>query len=188
MKMAINVDKTMYTGRPNDVREDNEMRCYDVLDRLGVLYNRADHEAADTIDDCHVIEEVLGHTICKNLFLTNRQETQYYLLLLPGDKPFKTKELSKQLGIARLSFAKADAMEEYLDIHPGSVSVLGVLNDTENHVQLVIDREVLEDEYLCCHPCRNTSTLKIRTADVLEKILPFAKHEYIKVDLPREEV
>ena len=136
--MAIYVDKTLYRGRPADKREDIEARCYDILENLNIEYCRVDHNRADTIEDCKFVEEVLGHEICKNLFLTNRQKTEFYLLLMPGDKPFKTKYLSKQLGTARLSFADAEDMERYLDLQPGSVSVLGVINDKENKVNLVI--------------------------------------------------
>ena len=184
--MAIFVDKELYRGRPTNAREANEMRCYDVLDALGIEYYRVDHEHADTIEACAAVEEALGYRVCKNLFLTNRQQTEFYLLLMPGDKPFKTKYLSKQLGTARLSFADAQAMEKYLDIQPGSVSVLGVLNDKEKKVNLVIDRDIYEDEYICCHPCRNTSTVKISTKDVLEKIVPFSEHEITVVDLAWE--
>ena len=184
--MPIYIDKTLYKGRPDDKREANEMRCYDVLDELNIEYYRADHDHADTIEDCRVIEELLGHSVCKNLFLTNRQQTEFYLLLMPGDKPFKTKYLSKQLGTARLSFAGAEAMEQYLDILPGSVSVLGILNDKENKVHLVMDRDIYDDDYICCHPCRNTSTLKISAKDVIEKIVPFSKHEVTVVDLAWE--
>ena len=181
--MAIHVDKTLYSERPVDKREENEIRCYDVLEHLNIDYIRVDHEQADTIEDCKFVEEVLGHTICKNLFLTNRQNTEFYLLLMPGDKPFKTKYLSKQLGTSRLSFAGAEAMIENLDVQPGSVSVLGILNDKNKKVHLVIDREIYDDEYICCHPCRNTSTLKIKTRDVIEKIIPYSEHDITIVDL-----
>lgn len=184
--MSIFVDKTLYTGRPTDNREANEMRCYDMLDSLNIQYERADHEHADTIEQCHEIEKVLGHGICKNLFLTNRQKTEFYLLLMPGDKPFKTKYLSKQLGTARLSFAEADAMLEYLDILPGSVSVLGIMNDKDKKVHLIMDREVYEGEYICCHPCRNTSTLKIKTKDIKEIFVQHTGHEITVVELSWE--
>ena len=184
--MAIYVDKTVYGGRPENKREANEMRCYDVLDGLGIEYLRADHDCAETIEACAAVEEVLGHPICKNLFLTNRQKTEFYLLLMAGDKPFKTKHLSKQLGTARLSFADAEAMNEHLDIQPGSVSVLGILNDKENRVRLIFDRDIYEDEYICCHPCRNTSTLKIRKDDIVNKLIPYSRHELTVVELPWE--
>ena len=177
----------LHKGRPADKRIDKEERCYALLDSLGIEYYRVDHEHADTIEACHGIESVLGCGICKNLFLCNRQATEFYLLLLPGDKPFKTKLLSKQIGSARLSFASAEHMEELLDITPGSVSVLGLMNDRENHVQLLMDEDVLKGEYIGCHPCINTSSLKIDMKDMMEKIIPAMEHEPIFVKLGQEE-
>ena len=174
-------------GRPADFsgRLPKEQRCYELLDSLGIEYARVDHEHADTIEACHEIESTLGALICKNLFLTNRQQTEFYLLLMPGDKPFKTKLLSKQIGTARLSFASPEHMERYLDITPGSVSVLGLMNDG-GKVHLVIDRDLLKDEFIGCHPCINTSTLRLRTEDVIGKLLPAVGHEYSLVELPWE--
>ena len=178
---------SLRVGRPSDAgkRLPKEQKCYDMLDRLGVEYAGADHEHADTIEVCHEIESTLGAKICKNLFLTNRQQTEFYLLLMPGDKPFKTKLLSKQIGTARLSFASSEHMQELLDITPGSVSVLGLMNDG-GKVHLVIDSDLLKDEFIGCHPCINTSTLRIRTSDILEKFLPEVGHEYAVVELPWE--
>ena len=181
----------LQNGRPanTDERLDKEVRVYDFLDKLGIAYQRVDHEAAMTMEACEEIDRTLGDdtTICKNLFLCNRQETNFYLLLMPGDKPFKTKDLSAQIHSARLSFAKPEYMEKYLDITPGSVSIMGLMNDPENHVKLLIDSDVLKDEYFGCHPCINTSSLKIKTSDILEKFLPAVHHEPTIVDLPWEE-
>lgn len=165
-------------GRPENTegRLDKELRTYDFLDSLGVTYERIDHEPAMTMEVCEEIDRVLGATICKNLFLCNRQQTDFYLLMMPGDKPFKTKDLSAQIGSSRLSFATAEAMEKYLDITPGSVSVLGLINDTENAVRLLIDSDILRGEYIGCHPCVNTSSLRIRTEDMMEKIVPAMGH------------
>lgn len=176
----------LFTGRPQDVsqRLEREIAVYDLLDRLNIPYERTDHEATDTMEACNAVDSVLGVTICKNLFLCNRQQTRFYLLMMPGDKPFKTKDLSSQLGVARLSFADEAHMEEMLDLLPGSVSIMGLANDTEHRVQLVIDREVLEGEYLGCHPCMNTSSIKLKTRDVLEKFLPAVRHTATVVDLP----
>ena len=178
---------SLRVGSPSDAdkRLPKEQKCYDMLDRLGVEYAGVDHEHADTIEVCHEIESTLGAKICKNLFLTNRQQTEFYLLLMPGDKPFKTKLLSKQIGTARLSFASSEHMQELLDITPGSVSVLGLMNDG-GRVHLVIDSDLLKDEFIGCHPCINTSTLRIRTSDILEKFLPEVGHEYAVVELPWE--
>ena len=173
-------------GRPKTEggREEKEIRVYDLLDKLGITYQRVDHEEAATIEFCHDVEEVLQIQICKNLFLCNRQKTQYYMLVMPGAKKFKTKDLSAQIQSARLSFADAEDMERYLDIKPGSVSIMGLMNDTENHVQLLVDEEILKEEYFGCHPCKNTSSLKIKTSDVMNTFLPAVHHEKIVVKLP----
>ena len=175
----------LQNGRPADAagRMDKEIRTYDFLDGLGVDYQRMDHEAAFTMEACKEVDEALGVEMCKNLFLCNRQETTFYLLMIPGDKKFKTKDLSAQIGSARLSFAKPEYMEKFLDITPGSVSVLGLMNDTENHVQLLIDEDVLNSEYVGCHPCINTSSLRLRTKDLVETILPAINHEFVRVKL-----
>ena len=175
-------------GRPEntDNRLDKEIRVYDFLDKLGVQYQRIDHEAAMTMEACEEIDHALGDntTICKNLFLCNRQETDFYLLLMPGDKPFKTKDLSAQIHSARLSLAKPEYMEKYLDITPGSVSVLGLMNDSEKKVQLLIDEDVMKEPYFGCHPCINTSSLKFTTEDLMQKIIPALEHEPVTVTLP----
>ena len=175
-------------GRPatNEGRLDKEIRCYDLLDKLGVEYQRIDHEAAMTMEACVEIDKVLDATICKNLLLCNRQATAFYLLMIPGDKQFKTSVLSKEIGSSRLSFAKPEYMLEYLDITPGSVSVLGLMNDHDHHVELLMDEDVLKGEYFGCHPCINTSSLRIRTADLMEKILPAMDHPARIVVLPNE--
>ena len=181
----------LVNGRPENTegRLEKEIRVYDFLDSLGINYQRIDHEAAMTMEACEKIDRTLSEgeensvAICKNLFLCNRQETEFYLLLIPGDKPFKTKYLSAQIGSSRLSFAKPEYMEKYLDITPGSVSVLGLMNDHEKKVRLLIDEDVLKDEYFGCHPCINTSSLKIRMEDLTEKIIPAMGHEPTTVRL-----
>ena len=177
------IDPNIYTGGAEG-RTEKEMRSYALLDSLGIEYRRVDHEHADTIDQCEQVEQLLGCKICKNLFLTNRQQTDFYLLIMPGEKPFKTKLLSRQIGSARLSFASPEHMERYLDITPGSVSVLGLMNDKGGAVRLLMDRDLLKEEYYGCHPCINTSSLRLKTADVFGKLLPAMGHEPTFVDLP----
>ena len=166
-------------GRPesNAGRLDKEVRVYDLLDSLNIEYHRIDHEAAMTMEACAAIDEKLDATICKNLLLCNRQCTAFYLLMLPGDKPFKTSVASKVIGSSRLSFAAPEYMERFLDITPGSLSVLGLMNDREEAVQLIVDEDVLKGEFIGCHPCINTSSLRLRTADLVEKIIPAMGHE-----------
>lgn len=173
-------------GRPQNEggRLEKEIRVYDLLDELGIEFERTDHEEANTMEACLEIDSILGTVICKNLFLCNRQKTDFYLLMLPGDKPFKTKDITKQIGCSRLSFAGAEDMEKYLNIKPGAVSIMGLMNDTEGKVQLLIDKPVIESETLGCHPCVSTSSLKMKTKDVLEKFLPAVNHTPIIVDMP----
>lgn len=179
----------LQSGRPENVegRLPREIRTYDFLDSIGIQYMRTDHERADNMEACNEIDAVLGVIICKNLFLCNRQKTKFYLLMMPGDKKFKTKELSSQINSARLSFAEADAMLKYLDIEPGAVSIMGLMNDTNREVQLLIDEDVLKDEYVGCHPCVCTSSLKIRTSDIMDKFLPAVGHDYLTVHLIGED-
>lgn len=176
----------LVSGRPQNIEErlEKEIRVYDFLDSLGIKYERIDHEPAMTIEACEEIDKVLGATICKNLFLCNRQETDFYLLMIPGDKKFKTKDISAQIHSSRLSFGKPEYMEKFLDITPGSVSVMGLMNDKENRVQLLIDEDVLNGAYIGCHPCINTSSLRIRTEDMLKKIIPEMNHFPQLVRLP----
>lgn len=194
---------TIYKGRPEDTtgREEREVRVYDLLDSIGVDYDRLDHAPAMNMEVCDAINAAFGRMtleefnaedcsdrtkhaiICKNLFLCNRQKTKFYLLMTPGDKKFLTKKLSAQINSARLSFAGEEEMLKYLDITPGSVSVLGLMNDHSHAVQLLIDSDVLKSEYVGCHPCINTSSLRMRTKDLMEKVIPALRHEPVIVKL-----
>lgn len=180
--MEIN-DIKLYDKRPDDERLPKETAVYDLLEKLDIGYLRADHPTADTMEDCEVIDKALGVNIAKNLFLCNRQKTCFYLLIMPSDKGFRTKDLSAQINSARLSFADADAMQEYLGLTPGSVSVMGLMNDKDKLVKLLIDRDLLSNEYFGCHPCINTSSLKIKTDDIMNRLLPFLGFQPVIVDL-----
>ena len=178
----------IFSGKPDDIqkRSSRELRVYDLLEQLQIEFLCVDHSHADTMQDCQEIDAAFHCTICKNLFLCNRQQTAFYLLMISGEKAFKTKELSAQIGSARLSFAPTDKMLEYLDILPGSVSVMGLMNDHRNQVQLLVDKDLLEGEYIGCHPCVNTSSMKIRTADIMNIFLPAVHHDPKIVQLSGE--
>ena len=174
---GINIDKTLYKIKPNDGdRMDKEIATHELLEKLDIPYIGVDHSAVATIEDCYEPEAALGVELCKNLFLCNGPKTDFYLLVLPGHKKFVTKEVSKQIGTSRLSFGDAEKMEKYLNVTPGSVSILGLAYDTECKIQLLIDKEIIESEYIGCHPCINTSSLKLKTSDLLEKFLPYTGH------------
>lgn len=167
-------------------REEKEIKTYEFLGDLGIEYYFVDHKEANTMEACKEIDEILQVLMCKNLFLCNRQKTSFYLLMMPGDKKFLTKELSSQINSARLSFAGEEYMKKFLNILPGSVSVLGLMNDTNNNIQLIIDEDVLNQCFIGCHPCVNTSSVKICTKDLIEKFLPATNHNYITVKLTGE--
>ena len=179
------VDPILHHGRPgNDAERSNlERSAYDFLDRLGIPYDRVDHDPAATIADCEGIDRILGTDMCKNIFLCNRQRTAFYLLLLPGGKQCVTKDFAKALGVARTSFASHEDMERLLGIRPGAVTILSLMNDAERKVRLVIDREVLGKEWIGCHPLVNTSSLRIRTDDLLNVFLPAVGHDATVIDL-----
>ena len=179
----MEISPPYHNTRPEGELLPQEAAAFGMLESLGIEYDRVTSDPADNMEKCAAVSAVLGMPICKNLFLCNRQKTNFYLLMMPGDKPFKTKELSHQLGISRLSFASPEDMEQYLDCTPGSSSVMGLANDKENKVQLLMDEDVVKGEFLGCHPCINTSSLKLYTKDVLEKFLPAVHHEPVYVVL-----
>lgn len=183
------MEMKLEVGRPENIegRLEKEIRVYDLLDSLGIEYMRVDHEVLPTMEACREVDKILDSFICKNLFLCNSQKSKFYLLMMPGEKKFKTKELSAQINSARLSFAGEEYMEEFLDITPGSVSVMGLMNDKEWKVQLLVDEDVLKGEYIGCHPCINTSSLKIRTSDIFDKFLKAVNHEPVYVKLKGED-
>ncbi|KJS86165.1 MAG: aminoacyl-tRNA synthetase [Peptococcaceae bacterium BICA1-8] len=180
----IIIDRKLYQGKPTDKnRMDKEMATYDLLDKLNIDYYRLDHEPTASIEDCNQVDSILGIEICKNLFLRNGPKSEFYLLVMPGYKKLVTKNVSKQIGSSRLSFAEDTYMEEFLNIKPGSVSILGLINDIDKKVQLLMDKEVMDSEYFGCHPCVNTSSLRIKTSDIFNKFLPYTGHRSIIVEL-----
>lgn len=179
---------TIETGRPADCsgRPEKEGAVYDLLERLDIPFTRADHPAAFTMEECEAVSQALHTPICKNLFLCNRQKTAFYLLLLPASKPFRTKEITAQLGCARLSFAGEEQLASLLHLTPGSATIFGLQYDTENRVQLVVDRDLLDEAYFGCHPCINTSTIRMRTSDVFDRLTHALHHDYTLVTLKGE--
>lgn len=173
----------VYTGAPAEACSPVERRAYDLLETLDIPFTRVSHDRADTMEDCVAISEALGVSICKNLLLTPRNRSAFYLLCMAADKPFSTKDFSGQVGASRLSFATAEDLEELLGCHPGSASILGLMNDKDHRVTLAMDAPVAQAEWFGCHPCKNTGSLRLKTADVLEKLLPYTGHVPVMVEL-----
>lgn len=181
--MSVNILSELYEGRPVDRKSPTEEKVYDFLIKSGISFQCIEHTAADTIEDCHLIENYIGAKICKNLFLKNSAATQYYLLLMNGDTKFDSKVISHQINSTRLSFSTPENMLKYLGVEPGSASVLGLINDTDSKIILLVDSKLFDDEFFCCHPCKNTSTLRFRTADIFNKFIPLTEHTYTVVNL-----
>ncbi len=181
--------KRVETGVPSnlDDRGKEEQAVYRLLTKLNIPFIRADHEALFSRDGYEEISKAIGAMVCKNLFLANRQQTEFYLLRMPGDKKFKTKELSNQIHSSRLSFGNQEALEKYLHAEKGYCSILDLRNDTENKVKLLIDKDLLEKESVGVHPCINTSSLAIQWKDLLEVFLPGIHHSYQLVTLTGED-
>ncbi len=180
-------ESVLYYGRPEPgSRIPVEERCYDLLDSLDISFTRVDHDAAMSMTALDEADRILGCTIAKNLFLTNRQQTDFYLLIMAGSKPFKTKYLSAQLGCSRLSFAAEEHLEKYLGVKSGSASLLGLMNDTSKRVRLVFDVELLHEKLFACHPCINSSSIAFSSEDMLTKLLPSLGRDYALVELPWE--
>lgn len=177
------INPTTYSVHPEKTETEKEMKSYLLLENNGVPYIRAEHEEAATIELCEEVEKVIDGKICKNLLLCNRQQTDFYMLLVPGDLVFKTKYLSSQINSSRLSFASGEQMESLLNVTPGSLTVLSLLFDPEKKVRLLIEKSLLKEEYIACHPCVNTATVKFKTEDLLNKVLPALNRTYTEVDL-----
>jgi Ala-tRNA(Pro) deacylase len=175
----------LFNGRPLDVsdRSEKEVRVYDFLDDLGISYMRLDHAPAFGSEEelCREIEDSLGARICKNLFLANRQRTRFYMLMIPEHKVFRSSDISKQAGRSRLHFAEPEYMEELIGCRPGSASVMGLMNDRDRRVQLLVDEDVLNAEYVGCHPCINTSSIRLKSSDLFGRVLKAMEHDWITV-------
>ncbi len=170
------IERTIYSSRPDEKRSVEEEAVYDVLSALEIPFERVDWLPED--EGSENVYQALGIMRLKNLLLCNAQKTKFYLLVMPASVPFKSNVLSKQLGTPRFSFAPEENLRELLHVKPGSASILGLHNDKDRVVNLCIDERVLEQEYYGCHPCVNTTSLKIKTDDILNKFLVHTGHYY----------
>lgn len=177
----------LYDGRPvGEACVDMETKAYDFLDRLEIRYKTLKHPAAFTIDECKKIRDEIHAPVFKNLFLTNRQQTKFYLLVMLGEKPFKTKYLSAQIGSARLSFADEAHMQRFLGVTPGSVTPIGIMNDFGKDITVLLDEDLRRHDDFACHPCINTASVVLSLHDLTDRILPATGHTFTWVTLPTE--
>ena len=178
----IQVSEVLTTA-PECYKNELNQKIYEAFAMLGISFERVENDETLTMEDCLAIDERLDVHTAKTLFLCNRQKTNYYLFPTRGDKPFVTKDFGKALGISRVSFASAEDLEKYIGVLPGASTILGVLMESAKNVHLVIDREIAEAEFLCCPDGTRTGYIKLRTSDVLEKLIPFSGHSYEVIDI-----
>lgn len=171
------------TKAPADERMPLERKFYDTLEKLKIPYEQVDNDPASSMEECAEVDKAIGTEIRKNVFLCNQKKTTFFLLVMPADKAFDTSSFSKKLGVSHMSFAPQEKMLEHLGTTPGSASVAGLLTDEDDYVQVIIDKEVAEAEWFGCNPGINTSHLKFKTKDLLQKYLPAIHHRARIVDL-----
>jgi Ala-tRNA(Pro) deacylase len=171
------------TSTPEDMKNPTGKKAFKMLDQLKIPYECVSNDAVSTMEECRAIEEVLGTEIRKNIFLCNKKNTSFFLIVLPADKNLDVDTLSAKIGIPKLSFASADSMQQHLGAQPGSASVMGLINDEDEYVQLIIDKEVAEAEWYGCNPGINTAHLRLKTSDLLNKFLPKIYHKAKIVEL-----
>ena len=171
------------TTEPEEYKNKLQKETYKALAQLKISFERVDTDEAVTMDDCVLIDQKLNMKMVKTLFLCNRKKTIFYLFITTGEKAFDTKNFSNALGISRVSFGPAEMMEEMLGNKVGAATVFGTLLDLDRDVQVIIDKEVADEEYYGCSDGTTTCYMKIRTEDIMNRFLPFAKHKPVIVEI-----
>ena len=162
---------------PAEFVNDTQRQVYAALERLEIPFGRIDNDPAVTMEDCIAIDQALGVPTMKTLLLCNRQQTVFYLYVMPGDKPFSTKDFGAALQISRVSFAPADKLHEFLGTEVGATTPLSLVADPENRVRLIIDKAAVTPDSIGCPDGTTTCYMRLRTADLLDKYIPETGHE-----------
>lgn len=167
-----------------DVHE-SEQKVLRRLDELKVPYEYHQHHAVHTIDECLELPYAEADvTFCKNILLCNRQKTQFYLYVTVPKKPYRTADVSKLLGVSRLSFAPDEALPELLQLYSGSLTPLALWLNPDSGVQLVLDREIRQPGRIAFHPAVNTATVIFRQEDFFDRVVPALPGTPIFLDVP----
>ena len=170
-------------GRPEDFdkRPEKEQRVYEFLDELGIDYLYLDHQEEFSMGDAADADEAIGVVGAKNVFLRDKKRRNYFLILVNGTKRIDLKPISELTGIKKLTFCHEDDLDEVLGLTPGAVTPLGLLNDPEGRVQLIIDESLQDEELFAMHPCVNTVTIRMSNQDFMNTVIPAMGHEPIFV-------
>jgi Ala-tRNA(Pro) deacylase len=168
---------------PATYKSDLQKRVFGALNDLHIPFQRVDTDEAITMDDCVMIDQRLQMKMVKTLFLCNRQQTEFYLFITCGDKSFRSKDFSHALGISRVSFAPAEMLLTMLHTHVGAATVLSMLEDDDNRVKVVMDKDVTAEEWYGCSDGTTTGYMKLRTDDVMNVFLPFVHHQATVIEV-----
>lgn len=179
MTYISEIQKTALEKGHNETQD----RAFALLEELNIPFECVENEVVETMEECKELDEALGTEIRKSLLIRNQKKTRYYLVVMPAAKRCNMGDLSWKLGEGKLSFASEQAMMDLLGAHPGSASIMGIINDTEDAVQVVFDQSVTKEEWFGCNTGINTAHLKLKTEDVLKKILPALHHKPMIVSL-----
>ena len=165
------------TEKPEAFVNETQRKVYAVLERLGIPVERIDNDPAVTMEDCEAVDAALGVPTVKTLLLCNRQQTMFYLYVMPGDKPFSTKDFGAALQISRVSFAPAEKLREFLGTEVGATTPLSLVADPDKRVRLIIDKAAVAPEAIGFPDGTTTCYMRMRTTDLLGLFIPAAGHE-----------
>ncbi len=168
---------------PTSYSSDLEENVYTKLNELNIQFDRVDNDTVEAMEECVEISNKLGAEIRKTIIVCNEKKTQFYLVVLPAEKRFDSKLFRDKMGCSRVSFAKAEDMQEILGVVPGSATIMSVINDKDNIVKVAIDKEVADSEFFACNTGENTRHIKIKTSDLLNVFLPNVNHEPTIIEL-----
>ena len=173
----------VYTTSPEKFKNELQEKVYKTLGKLFIKFERVETDEAITMEDCIEIDKKLNMKMVKTLFVTNRQKTNFYLFITCGNKRFDSKRFSSELNISRVSFADSSLMEEILNTKVGATTIFSVLIDKENKINVIIDKDVLNEEYYGCSDGTTTGYMKVKTEDIINKLLPYSNHKEIVIEM-----
>jgi len=173
--------------KPKEFENETQRMIYEALEELKIPFDRVENDFMISMEDCEAVNKKMNTRMAKNLFLCNRQKTEFYLFITKDNKHFNTKIFSKAMGISRVSFAPEETLTEYLGTKIGATTIFSLVYDKDCKVHLVIDKDVLEEKFHACNDGTNNAHIKITTKDLMEKYLKYTKHEPVIIEFKEEE-
>ena len=178
MSMEIFEMTGLLEGRPENIQNEKEQACYDILDKLGISYQRVEYNFFPSeTQQLRQIDDVLGVAGIKNLIFRTRNKSQFFFVILPREGRFDEKGFRAKYQLPKITMAKGDELSQLLNTHAGAVSIMELIHDKEGVIHLFAEEGVLQQEYFRFHPNENRSTVRIRMEDFKHKLLPYLNHD-----------